>query len=244
MNNVWDNLAQIHYRRLSDGRDITFHKIFLPLIIKAIQEQAGFDTYSVLDVGCGVGYLTGLIANYARNVLGVDSSKSSIDIAVRHNKHIKNIDFKYEDIRVLSSSHKQVFDFAISHLVLHVIDDLDLSLRNISARLKKSSRFLFSIPHPCFWALSRGVGTWNYKKINNYEYDKPSVQQNSINIDGDEFVTPYYHRPIELYFSALDKSGFAIQRIVEPFPEKKLFQDNHKKPWQYPRFMFVMCTKE
>jgi SAM-dependent methyltransferase len=243
MNSVWDNLAQTHYYRLSGGRDITFHKIFLPVIVDTIQEQAGFNTYSVLDVGCGTGYLTGLISNYARSVLGIDSSKASIDIAVRHNKHIKNIDFKYEDIKVFSNSHKQAFDFAISHLVLHVIEDLDMSLRTISACLKKGSRFLFSIPHPCFWALSRDVGTWNFNKINDYKYNKPSVQQNSINIDGNEFITPYFHRPIQLYFSALDKSGFTVERIIEPFPDKKLLQENHKRPWRFPRFIFLMCIK-
>ena len=101
MKSVWDNLAQIHYHRLSDGRDITFHKIFLPVIVDTIQEQAGFNTYSVLDVGCGTGYLTGLISNYARNVLGIDSSKTSIDIAIKHNNNMANIDFINEDINIL-----------------------------------------------------------------------------------------------------------------------------------------------
>lgn len=243
MNNVWDSLAKIHYSRLSNGEDTTFHKIFLPVIVDNIQRQTGFNSYSILDVGCGTGYLTGLISTYARTVLGVDSSKASIDIAIKHNNETKNVDFKCEDIKVLPGSRQQVFDFAISHLVLHVVEDLDNTLRSISACLKADSRFLFSIPHPCFWALSRDVGTWNFKRINKYKYDKPSVQQNSINIDGNEFVTPYFHRPIEFYFTALEKRGFAIERIIEPFPDKKLLQENHKKNWRFPRFMFMMCIK-
>ena len=243
MNNVWDSLAKIHYYRLSDGRDVTFHKIFLPVIVGIIEERVGFKYFNVLDVGCGTGYLTGIISNYARSVLGIDSSKASIDIAINHNRNIKNVDFNHEDIEILSNSRKQAFDFAMSHLALHVIQDLELSLCNISACLKTGGRFLFSIPHPCFWALSQDVGTWNFKRINNYRYNEPSVQQNSINIDGNEFITPYFHRPIEFYFTALEKSGFAIEIIIEPFPGKELLQENHKKIWRFPRFMFMVCVK-
>jgi len=243
MNNVWDNLAQIHYNRLSNGSDITFQKIFLPIIVGTIQKQADFNTFSVLDVGCGTGYLTGLISNYARHVVGVDNSKASIDIAINHNKKNDNIDFECEDIKTFSDSHKQVYDFTISHLVLHLIDDLDSSLRSISSCLKKGGRFLFSIPHPCFWALSQGDGTWNFKRINSYKYSEPSVQQNSISIEGDEFVTTYFHRPIEFYFTALEKNGFTVERIVEPFPDNKLLRENHKKSWRFPRFIFMMCIK-
>lgn len=244
MRNVWDILARIHYRRLSNGSDITFHKIFLPVIISTIQEQARFNTYNVLDVGCGTGYLTGLISNYARNVLGIDSSKTSINVAIKHNDNIANIDFMNEDINIFSKSNEQSFDFVISHLVLHVIEDIDISLRNISANLKKGGRFLFSIPHPCFWALSREVGTWNFNKINNYKYNMPSVQQNLIKIDGKEFVTPYFHRPVDFYFSTLDKNRFAVERIIEPFPDEKLLKENHKKLWRFPRFMFMLCVKK
>ncbi len=244
MNSVWDRLAKIHYSRLADRRDITFHNIFLPVIIDIIQKQAGFNNFSVLDAGCGTGYLTGLISNYANDVLGVDNSQSSIDIAKRHNTNKENITFICKDINRFSDIHKQVFDFAISHLVLHVIEDIDGTLRNISTCLKKGCGFLFSIPHPCFWALSSDVGTWNFKKTNNYVYNHASVQQNSINIDGNEFITPHFHRPIELYFSALNKSGFAIEGIVEPIPDKDLLEENHKKMWKFPRFMFVVCTKK
>jgi len=243
MNNVWDHLAQIHYHRLSDGRDITFHKIFLPVIVDIIQKQAEFNSYSVLDVGCGTGYLTGLISNYAQNILGVDTSETSIDIAIKHNSNVENIGFQCEDIKVFSNFHEKVFDFAISHLVLHVIEDLEMTLQGISACLKKGGGFLFSIPHPCFWALSREVGTWNFAKINNYTYNKVSVQQNSIKFDGNQFVTPHFHRPVEFYFSVLNKRGFAVERIIEPVPDKRLMQENHKKSWRFPRFMFMMCIK-
>lgn len=243
MNSVWNMLAQIHYHRLSDGKDVTFHKIFLPVIIDVIKKQAGFNTYSVLDVGCGTGYLTSLISNYARSVLGVDNSDTSIALAIKNSTNAKNINFKYEDIKTFSNSREQVFDFAIAHLVLHVIEDLDMTLRSISACLKQGGRFLFSIPHPCFWALSHNVGTWNFKQINSYVYNTPSIQQNSIKVDGGEFTTPHFHRPIEYYFSALNKSGFSVEEIIEPFPDKKLLQENHKKLWQFPRFMFMVCAK-
>jgi SAM-dependent methyltransferase len=242
MENVWDSLAQIHYDRLSTERDITFHKIFFPLITNIVQNLPEFNTYDVLDIGCGVGFLTNLISKYVRSILGVDSSKTSIDIAMKYNKTEK-IEFKLEDIRVFANSNRQGFDFVISHLALHVIEDLDMSLNSISSCLKKGGRFLFSIPHPRFWALSSDVGSWNFKRINPYKYDSPSVQQNSITIDGKEFVTPYFHRPVEFYSSALDKSGFAVERIIEPFPDQELLLENNKKPWQYPRFMFMLCVK-
>lgn len=243
MDNVWDRLAKIHYYRLAVRRDITFHEVLLPVIIDTVEKQIGFKTFNVLDVGCGTGYLTGLISNYAKNMFGVDNSRTSIDIAIKHNNNTENISFVCEDINRFSEVHKQVFDFAISHLVLHVIENLDAAVRSISICLRKGGGFLFSIPHPCFWALSSDVGTWNFKKINEYTYNRTSVQRNSINIDSNEFFTPHFHRPVEYYFSVLNKNGFAIKGITEPFPDRDLMERNYKKIWQFPRFMFFECTK-
>lgn len=243
MNDVWNKLASLHYQQLNSGKDLTFHRVFLPAIINILQMDSKFDSYYVLDAGCGTGYLTNLVSKYAHKIVGIDSSAAAIEIAKQHERGNNKISFELTAIREYTEPHKNQFDFVISHLVLHVIENLDSTLKSISGCIKKSGGFLFSIPHPCFWALTGEVGTWNFKKINDYQYHINSTQENSIRIGGEEFSTPHYHRAIETYSSSLNKSGFVVERIIEPIPDEKLIREHNKKAWPYPRFLFTLCRK-
>jgi SAM-dependent methyltransferase len=243
MEDVWDRLASLHYRQLDEGRDITFHKVFWPKIIGTIQSESKFNTYSVFDAGCGAGYLTNLISQYAYEIVGVDSSIKSIEIARQHNQKSDHMYFEHTTINQYCERHLQCFDYVISHLVLHLIEDLDSTLQSLNDCLKKNGVFLFSIPHPCFWAMTGGIGTWNFVNKGNYKYHIASTQENCIQIDGEDFITFYYHRPIETYISNISKNGFIVEEAFAPMPDGFLMLKNNKKPWPYPRFLFLRCRK-
>jgi len=55
----------------------------------------------VLEVGCGTGYATTIISKIARQVVGIDSCKKSIDKAknLAEELNIKNVEFRQQDLK-------------------------------------------------------------------------------------------------------------------------------------------------
>jgi trans-aconitate 2-methyltransferase len=96
----------------------------------------------VLDVGCGEGKVTALIA--ARiprgQVLGVDTSRDMIAFASSHFGPTTqpNLRFEVADARVLAFTN--AFDLVVSFNALHWISDQDPVLRSIRAALKPDGR--------------------------------------------------------------------------------------------------------
>jgi len=76
------------------------------------------DTYDILDFGCSVGKLTGLLAKDFRrsSVLGYDISSESLAVAEEENAGLKNIHFTNE------FPEGQMYDFIIAANVFHHID--------------------------------------------------------------------------------------------------------------------------
>ncbi len=102
---------------------------------------------SVLDIGCGDGKVTALIASSlpGGTVTGIDSSASMIALA--QNKYpastYTNISFLQEDARRLS--FKNQFDLAFSNAALHWVPDQAAVLRGVTAALKPSGRIFFQM---------------------------------------------------------------------------------------------------
>jgi len=76
---------------------------------------------SVLEIGCGIGALTGLIGGYCRSgsVLAVDISPEAIEIARQRNRRLPRVQFMISDMSDFSSTKK--FDFVVLPDVLEHI---------------------------------------------------------------------------------------------------------------------------
>ncbi len=104
-------------------------------------------TESLLDIGCGDGKVTSLLASCLPNghVTGIDSSEDMISTAKRNfpqSKH-NNLTFLARDVRSLSFENR--FDVVFSNAALHWIKDHVSLLSKIKRSLKKSGRLLFQM---------------------------------------------------------------------------------------------------
>ena len=53
---------------------------------------------TVLDIGCGVGEFSRLLANRANKVIAIDLSSKSIEIAKQRSQQFNNIDYRVASI--------------------------------------------------------------------------------------------------------------------------------------------------
>lgn len=97
---------------------------------------------SILDVGCGAGVLTKMIADFTKpdKVLGVDISQVMVDTANKLNTD-KNIDYKAVDIYKFNASNK--YDLVTcADIIEHVEDDVEF-LKILS---KFSNKIIIRVP--------------------------------------------------------------------------------------------------
>ncbi len=80
--------------------------------------QLPFQCTNILDLGCGTGELTRLLAKQAQNVVAIDLSPKTIEIAKQRSQDYTNLDFQVADI-LKWEFPREHFDAIVSIAALH-----------------------------------------------------------------------------------------------------------------------------
>ena len=143
--NEWDLISKERQNAIEQGLDISLLSVTAPWILKHIDKE---QPKTVLDVGCGTGYLTSLISQKTNICYGIDISKRSIDIA-KSKYGNKNTHFFLSSIKDFHSD--LLFDCCVSNMVFMSDPEIEQSLKNIYANLKNDGLLYIMITHPFFW---------------------------------------------------------------------------------------------
>lgn len=104
----------------------------------------------VLEIGCGIGTLTGLIHNFVKkgHILAADISDESIKIAKERIGESPRIDFKVTDMTDFEYAH--MFDYIILPDVMeHIPLEQHLGLFDVIVKyMHPKSKIIINIPHP------------------------------------------------------------------------------------------------
>ena len=182
----------------------------------------------------------------AKEVLGIDISEHMLKIALDNNKD-KDIKYKLmamEDIDKL----EEKFDVVISSLAIHYVKDYDKLIKDIYNLLNKDGILIFSIDHPL--RIANKFEPWmkkNYTEINGKwfllvsDYNREGVREKEWN----GVMVQKYHRNFSSLINGLVKSGFKIDKILEPLPDKETIKIIPKYVNQYdrPYFLFIRAKK-
>jgi len=173
----------------------------------------------VLDVACGEGYNTRLLAGKGAKVTGIDFSKKLIASAIlQEEKDPQGIDYFVLDSSDLSRFAAESFDLVTCFMSLMDIQDLPGTIGEIARVMKNDGRFVFSITHPCFEYNSDNQRLERTEKYFENRADK--VQWNMERLLK-PFQTISFHRSLTDYSHTLNKHGLLIRRMVEPKPTRK-----------------------
>lgn len=86
----------------------------------------------VLDIGCGVGRLTRVLAERAAHVHAIDVSAEMLEQARELNAHLTNVTWHHGDGTTLHPIEDDSIDAAVSHVVFQHIPDPQITLGYVS----------------------------------------------------------------------------------------------------------------
>ncbi|MGE0206367.1 MAG: trans-aconitate 2-methyltransferase [Candidatus Babeliales bacterium] len=110
---------------------------------KIVAEYEFAPDKKILDIGCGAGKISTLLAEKVPygSVIGIDISSSMIKFAQEHYAHIPNVSFMQHDATDLAFQDE--FDYVTSFFCLHWIQDIKTALAQIVRALKPGGSLLF-----------------------------------------------------------------------------------------------------
>jgi SAM-dependent methyltransferase len=230
----WDRIAEIRWRQLLSGEDLSFDNVLAPAVLDFVE---GLRPQSILDVGCGTGVLTEMLASRAARVVGIDPSVRSIEICQAEPS--AKADYLVSSVEAFSIDQTETFEAVVAHMVMMDLPDLPAALA-ACARLCESGGWLhLTITHPWFWPYY-----WGYADAEWFAYDREVFIEAEFRTSRLHagLVTTHIHRPLEAYVRAAVDSGFQVADLLEPMPPAEIEQ-RYPLPWQYPRFLVLACRR-
>jgi 2-polyprenyl-6-hydroxyphenyl methylase/3-demethylubiquinone-9 3-methyltransferase len=111
-----------------------------PWIVETIQQKFGSNA-QVLDVGCGGGFLSNLLASSGFQVTGIDLSNESLEIAKQQDK-TKSANYLFADATALPFEDAS-FDVVCALDLLEHVENPQAVIKEASRVLKKDGLFFF-----------------------------------------------------------------------------------------------------
>jgi len=208
----WNNAAEAWVDFVRTGKDYTRIGLNNPAAFDLIGNVKG---EVVLDLACGEGFNTRILARMGARVTGVDFSEKLIKFARQKEANEKlNIYYEVMDATNLETIPDGHFDPVTCFMALQDIENYELAISEVARILKNKGRFVFSIPHPCFEKISlrgkRVPAASNYFETVEYHIDWDMERLEK------PFMTTSFHRTLSEYFQSLYLSKLYVRRLVEP----------------------------
>jgi ubiquinone/menaquinone biosynthesis C-methylase UbiE len=233
----WDEASKLWADFVRTGKDYYREEMNNPATLRMIGNVKG---KQLLDLSCGEGYNTRILAKKGALVIGVDFSKEMIRLArQREKRDMLGIRYYVSDAADLKELESERFDVVTCFMALMDIERYEDAISQVARVLKKNGRFVFSITHPCFEYGNETGGEpfaeWKYEEATEDSAKRKTVHLEVRRYFGitrcevswnmkrlvKPFQTTSFHRTLTDYFQALHRSGFVVTRLVEPKPTSK-----------------------
>lgn len=178
----------------------------------------------ILDSGCGEGRFCRMLAERgAAEVLGIDLCQPLIAAAKTLPR--ANLSYRVGDAEDLSEIQAESLDLVVSYLNQCDLPQFERNNEAAHRILKKNGRFIVANLHP----MRSAVGGWkkdaNGRKehaIVDHYFEEGQRSWKMLNVDFTNF-----HRTLATYMNAFLKTGFTLEKLIEPRPTAEQMQ-------QYP----------
>jgi ubiquinone/menaquinone biosynthesis C-methylase UbiE len=224
----WNANAEAWTRLARAGYDVYRDFLNTPAFFDMLPDVQGL---AGLDIGCGEGHNTRLLAGRGARVTAIDIA----EIFIAHARQAESDDPLGISYLVASAVELPFpdghFDFATGFMSLMDIPETERALAEVWRVLKPGGFLQFSISHPCFDTPHRrnlrGADGQTYA-IEVGEYFRPSdgrVEEWLFRAAPPQareglstFKIPRFHRTLSQWLNLLVQTGFQLLRVAEPCP--------------------------
>jgi ubiquinone/menaquinone biosynthesis C-methylase UbiE len=229
---LWNGNADAWTRLARAGYDIYRDHLNTPAFFELLPDVAGL---SGLDIGCGEGHNTRLLARREARMTAVDIS----EIFIGHARQAEadeplGIDYRLSSAVDLPFADA-AFDFATGFMSFMDVPETDRVLAEAHRVLKPGGFLQFSICHPCY-------DTPHRRNLRDAEGRTYAIEVGDYfrNLEGDvtewlfkaappqakaglpKFKTPRFTRTISRWLNLLVETGFRVERLAEPRPSDEV----------------------
>lgn len=201
--NQWDKIAEVYHKGIGKHGDRLHQKFIDPLILSYLK---GTTKGSILDAGCGNGYLLPKLAPFAKRLVGIDYSKTLLTFAKEMTKPHKQIDVLHGNLTKKLPFKNGVFEVVIANSVLQYLPVLDVFASESARVLKKSGALVVIIDHPgqaLYLRAQELLGKKNPRFFQLSSYFKTEMRTKK-SLLGDSTLE-YFHRPLKEYLNPFTK---------------------------------------
>ena len=225
---AWTELVRAGYDHYRDGLNTPAFLGMLPEI----------DGLAGLDVGCGEGHNTRLLAERGARMTGVDISATLVSHA-REAEEAHPLGIRYEVASALDLPFVDAsFDFVMAFMSLMDIPETGRVLAEIFRVLRPDGFLQFSISHPCFEtphrktlrdeggrAYAREVGGYFRRLEGDVEEWLFSAVPPEVHLSTRPFRVPRFTRTLSEWLNLLIDTGFVLERFGEPRPSDEAVRE-------------------
>jgi 2-polyprenyl-3-methyl-5-hydroxy-6-metoxy-1,4-benzoquinol methylase len=194
------------YSALAGTPDDTIAQQFHTVLWESLGDVHARD---ILDVGCGHGWLSAALATAGAHVIGIDGARELLTGAHATYPQITFIEY---DLSYGLPPLDRHFDRIIANMVVMDVPEIGPLITAIRHVLKADGRFIFTLPHPCFFNYKtvRDAQTGQlYRRVTGYL--QPQVWR-IANFGGHN----HYHHSLTYYVDQLRANHLAVTRLYEP----------------------------
>ena len=199
------SLEDVHYGPISPGE----------LELKLLGDVKAKE---ILEIGCGGGQNTIVLAKWGAKSVGLDISEEQIRFARKlAMKNSVDVSFYVGNMEDLSMFNDESFDIVLSSHAVGYSQDPKQVFHEVFRVLQKNGLFVFCVLHPI---ASKGrkirYGGRIMWGLGNYFDRRRRVWTWKIGGKTARFYG--YHRTFQDHFNSLVSAGFIVERILEPEP--------------------------
>jgi ubiquinone/menaquinone biosynthesis C-methylase UbiE len=224
----WNESADSWTKLARAGFDVYRDQLNTPTFFAMLPDVSGLWG---LDIGCGEGHNTRLLAQRGAHMKAIDISEIFIAHA-RDSEREQPLDIDYRvasAVELPFADHS--FDFATAFMSLMDVPETSRALSEVHRVLKPRGFLQFSIAHPCFDTPHRrnlrdenhrtyAIEVGNYFQGSAGEIEEwlfkaaPAQVKQGMR----KFTIPRFRRTLSEWFNLLIDAGFRLERVEEPTP--------------------------
>jgi SAM-dependent methyltransferase len=233
---AWERHAGWWQDGFTEGADPEYVEQIVPICMEVLEGRR-----RVVDIGCGEGQLSRVLAARGADVVGLDPTVAQLRVASQRGGPPAYARADASRIPLADAS----CDGALACLVFEHLEDHRPAIAEVARVLAPGGRFAWFLNHPLLqcpgsgWVIDHTLEE-EFWLVGPYLETDVTMEELSPGI-----LLPFVHRPLSQYVNALADEGMMITQMMEPAPPPGFIAKapEYKDAAAIPRLLVLVSEK-